>query len=68
VHRQRRTPKKTPARQEDGARLCWRVRREHGEVLAIEPGETHEHVFAGYDDDYQEALKFAADKLRKELA
>lgn len=46
----------------------WRVRTEHGEVIAIEPGEVFEHVFTDNDDDFDTALQFAADQLRKAQA
>jgi len=43
------------------------VRREAGEVLAVEPNREYEHVFEG-DDPYTAALMYAAKQLRKELA
>jgi hypothetical protein len=44
------------------------VRRDAGEVVAVEPNREYEHVFDGSDDDFERALAFAADQLRKELA
>lgn len=59
----RRKVSKTTAWQSDGV-INWRVRREDGEVLAIEPNREYEHVFDG-DDPYTDALEFAAEQLRR---
>lgn len=44
----------------------WLVRRERGDILAVEPNGDYEHVFTGGPDPFGEALKFAAARLRKE--
>lgn len=58
--------KKTPTWKSDGC-ANWRVRREDGDVLAIEPDGVYEHVFDG-DDPWLDALIFAAEQLRKEMS
>jgi hypothetical protein len=69
VHRRDGPNPSPPARQPDGGcdrwEFNWRVRREDGEVLAVEPGGIHEHVFEGANP-FTEALAFAAAQLRKE--
>lgn len=57
-------PKKTSAWKSDGG-PNWLVRREDGEVIAVEPERVFEHVFTG-DDPFSEALEFAAAQLRGE--
>jgi hypothetical protein len=45
-------------------RTNWRVSREDGEVIAVEPNRDFEHVFEGGADPFMEALEFAAKQLR----
>lgn len=47
----------------------WRVVHEPGgDIVAVEPNRDYEHVFEGGKDPYMEALEYAAQQLRKELA
>lgn len=46
----------------------WRVETSSGEVVAVEPERTHEHVFQGGDDPFWQAVEFAAKQLREAMA
>lgn len=61
-----RSRPKTPTWQPHGC-TNWMVRRDGGDVVAVEPDREHEHVFEGGLDDFGAALNFAAAELRKEM-
>jgi hypothetical protein len=62
----RARPKAPTWQPHGGANANWAVRRDGGEIVAIEPNEDYEHTFAGGDDPFGVALEFAAKKLREE--
>lgn len=59
------TPVRKPPPLKQRQAKNWNVRVERGEVLALEPGQEHEHVFEGGKDPFLAALEYAAKKIRE---